>query len=181
MKHILYQIAIFIIFNFLSITEVSCINIDKNKNEINIRKNLTCLLNEYCDSLSKYNLPENNFFDESWKDYSESQYPYFCETDFNGDKISDYAIILVSKNKKELFVCVILSIKKSYKFLLLKKFKMNDNYIPIVLDIEKKGIWESANDKKTIKNDGLIIYWLPESKSFMYYCYQNNFIRFFTD
>jgi len=180
MKQILYYIAICIIFYSLSISKAVCINIGQNKDS-NARKRIICLLSECCDSLSKYYLPENNSLNESWKDYNASKYLYYCETDFNGDKISDFALILVSKNKKELFVCVLLSMNKSYKMLCLQKFEMNDNQIPIVLGIEKKGIWESANEKKIVRNDGLIIYWLPESKSYMYYWSQNRFNRFFSD
>ena len=180
MKQIYYYVIICIIFNLLFISEANCINIIQN-NEINVRKKITSILNECCDSLLKYELPGNNSFDESWKDYTSSKYPFFCESDFNGDKISDFALILVSKNRKELFVCVLLSTNKSYKILWLQKFDMNDSHIPVVLDIEKKGIWESANGGKSVKNDGFIVNWLPESKSYIYYWSQNKFKRFFTD
>jgi len=133
------------------------------------------------DSLSQFELPNNMVFNESWNEYSVSKYPYICKSDFNGDEVLDFVFILASKNHKELLVCVFLSNKKTYNIFRIKQFTLDEKEIPLVLNIENKGVWESPNGKKHIKNNGFVIYWVTESKSYIYYWNKNKFDRFCTD
>jgi len=133
------------------------------------------------DSLNQFELPNKIVFNESWKEYTNSKYPYICKCDFNGDKKSDFAFILVSKNQKELLVIVLLSTEKSYNIYRIKQFPLDEKEIPLALSIEKKGTWESPTGKKVIKNNGLVIYWITESKSYFYYWNNRKFYRFYAD
>jgi hypothetical protein len=58
------------------------------------------------DSLSEYSVPNENQFIDEWKSYDHISTPRFAFSDFNGDSKKDYAIILLSKNYKEILLVV---------------------------------------------------------------------------
>jgi hypothetical protein len=160
------------------ITKYSCIqNYKKDKNYC-FPQEVSKLIR---DSLNQYDIPDTIYFEQSWKEYTNSKYPYICQSDFNGDTIQDFVLLLTSKNHREIITCLFLSDKKSYSIYKLEKFNFENNKIPIVLSIERKGIWESATDTTYVKNDGFIIYWITESRNYIYYWDNDELHRFYTD
>lgn len=133
------------------------------------------------DSLKEYVIPDEKMFDSEWKSYEHITTPMFAFSDFNGDKEKDYAIILLSKNHRQILLCVFLSNKKSYTIYRIRTFNLNNNFIDVFISIQKKGYWQTVYTKKLVKYNGITVDWASESLSFSYYWTNNQFVKFLYD
>lgn len=134
------------------------------------------------DSLSEYSVPNENQFIDEWKSYDHISTPRFAFSDFNGDSKKDYAIILLSKNYKEILLVVFLSDNMhSFSIHRVNIFNLNENLIDVFISVEKKGYWQTSKGKINIKHDGICVDWASESISFSYYWKNNNFQKFLYD
>lgn len=130
------------------------------------------------DSLSDLIIPKIGAFIKEWKDYTKNKFPFLCEIDFNGDRITDYSLILKNTKTDQIFVYAFISDYKKYKTYKVDVFESKAKKIGIILTLEKRGEWESVTEKKIIKNDGLTINLANESLTFSYYWEKGKIIKF---
>ncbi len=134
------------------------------------------------DSMSDYNfIVEFNADSSSYCLQKYKEQSLGCVSDFNGDKINDYALLLRDKNNK---VCL-------FSFSVV-----NNNVVHYLIDcfgiwkgeikdlkiaIEPKGKWEAIDETIKVPNDGIIVDDLRESISKAYYWDKTNFVKFLYD
>lgn len=113
---------------------------------VNLYSSFPEQLKKYIDNnLHDWHLPRLSQYYEGWENfYEEIRLPFYCSGDFNGDKIKDYACLLVSNEEDEklgmfvFFKQVDGGINKSLlvKSTSLKKYQ---GIIPVGLFIEEQG------------------------------------------
>lgn len=161
---------------------IADLNIEKNKlhrDSSNVIPNaIKCLIK---DSLTDLEIPNIGMFIKEWKDYSQSDFPYLCRSDFNGDGIIDYSLILKNKKFNQVSIYVFVSNKKKYTTFEIDKLDCFENKIGIVLLVERKGEWESITEKKVIKNDGITVELINDGLTFSYYWEKGKFEKFMYD
>lgn len=134
--------------------------------------------------ISGYFFPTNKLFDSSWVEYknTKSASPAIVTSDFNGDKILDYAMLLKQKSKESILFCVFLSNNDKHKLYKIRMFKLNKHTIPYVVNIEKRGNWETAYDKVyKVKNDGVSVFAIDDYIIYTYYYEDEKFVLFQAD
>ncbi|HRZ43042.1 MAG TPA: hypothetical protein P5228_10115 [Bacteroidales bacterium] len=106
---------------------------------------------------------------------------YSCFSDFNGDKLIDYALLLRDdSNHVSLFVFNIQISKVSHIFI--------DNYgswpeqFPLLeVGVEPKGIWRAADEKLRVLHDGIFLSEVNESITYAYYWNDGKYKKFIYD
>lgn len=132
-------------------------------------------------------LPDYNFIVEFDADsithclqkYKEQSFG--CVSDFNGDNINDYALLLRDKNNK---VCLFSfsTANDNVKHYLIDCFGVWKGEITeLRIEIEPKGKWEAIDETIKVPNDGIIVDDMRESISKAYYWDKTNFVKFLYD
>ena len=126
-------------------------------------------------------IPTRDNYVKDWESYkSDSIPPFCCTSDFDGDGIRDYCLLL-SKDKKELYLYAFLTTNKSFNSVLIDTIRIQDSGIDAVLSIQNKGEWESVDNKINVPNDGITVDLIEESISWSYYWTKNGFVKFLYD
>ena len=126
----------------------------------------------------KMNLPDwflpslSNYYEGWYNFYNELRLPFFASGDLNGDKVNDYATLLIKDNKIYLYVFLlendnIVAHKKLHESS-LSKYK---DIIPIGLFIEEKGVnlnLAFEEEELFLEYDALV-YSIFETSSKLYY------------
>jgi hypothetical protein len=132
-------------------------------------------------------LPDYNFIVEFNSDSSAyclqkyKEQSLGCVSDFNGDKVNDYALLLRDKNNK---VCLFSFsiVNNNVKHYLIDCFGVWKGKITeLRIAVEPKGKWEAIDETIKVPNDGIIVDDLRESISKAYYWDKTNFVKFLYD
>ena len=138
---------------------------------------ITSLVKDY---LTGYTVPCLTDFNIEWCNFTENETPYFIKSDFNGDKFDDYGILLKKENSRIVSLFAIMSNERK-KIMKIEDFRYNLPKISIVLNIQEKGIWQSATQTITIPFNGITVDFFEESISFSYYWKNDKFNKFLYD
>jgi hypothetical protein len=132
-------------------------------------------------------LPNYNFIVES-KDEGKSLYmqqykeqSLGCVSDFDGDKVDDYVLLLRDKNNK---VCLFFfsTANNNVKHYLIDCFGIWKGEIKeLKIAVEPKGKWEAIDETIKVPFDGIMVDDLKESRSKAYYWDKNKFTKFLYD
>lgn len=153
-------------------------NSESNNQSIQIPEKLTGFIN---DNLPDLRIPDTNNYVSGWHEYkSDSEYPFYCSSDFNGDKQQDYSLLLIN-SKRELFLYAFITQENGYNSIQIDTFKIQPNGIDVVVSIEDKGEWESATENLSVNFDGIKIDMIEESNGWSYYYKDSKFTRFLYD
>ncbi len=104
-----------------------------------------------------------------------------CVSDFDGDTVDDYALLLRDKNNK---VCLFFfsTTNNSVKHYLIDCFGIWKGEITeLNIAIEPKGKWEAIDETIKVPFDGIMVNDLKESRSKAYYWNKNKFVKFLYD
>lgn len=146
--------------------------------EINnvVPKSLIQYINEkYID----YKILSLDDYNNGWKQYtSQNMLPFLSSSDFDGNGIKDYAL-LMQKDSIEIYLYSFHADSCMYTSHLIDVYKKITETIDIVVVIEEKGIWENFEKSIDVKNDGILVYFMSESKSKNYYWDGSKYVRFF--
>jgi len=132
-------------------------------------------------------LPDYNFIMEPKKDSESFCFQKYkekslaCVSDFDGDKVDDYALLLKDKNNK---VCLFSfsTVNNNVKHYLIDCFGIwEDEITELEISIEPKGKWEAIDETIKVHFDGIMVDDLNESKSKAYYWNKNKFVKFLYD
>lgn len=138
-------------------------------------------------SYVKDSLPEYNFITKSELDSNTScqhktiEQSFCCVSDFDGDGINDYALLLRDKNNK---VCLFFFsvINNNVIHHLIDCFgPWKGEITELKVAVEPKGVWESVDDKIEVPFDGILVDDLRESISKAYYWNGDKFVKFLYD
>ncbi len=132
-------------------------------------------------------LPDYNFIVESYKGsktfwvqkYKEQSLG--CISDFDGDKIDDYALLLRNKNNE---VCLFFfsTVNDKVEHCLIDCFGIWEGEITeLKIAIEPKGKWEAIDETIIVPFDGIRVDDLRESISKAYYWDKTKFVKFLYD
>ncbi|MEA3503966.1 MAG: hypothetical protein U9R32_02050 [Bacteroidota bacterium] len=134
------------------------------------------------DSLSDYNFIEK--FDVNSNTYclqKIKEQSFCCISDFNGDAVNDYALLLRDDNNK---VCLFFFsiVNNKVEHYLIDCFGIWEGEITeLKIAIEPKGNWEAIDETVKVPFDGIIVDDLRESKSKAYYWNRGGFVKFLYD
>lgn len=106
---------------------------------------------------------------------------YSCSSDFNGDKLNDYAFLLKDdSNNVSLLVFYIHMNKVSH--ILIDNYGSWPELNPFLeIGIEPKGIWRAADKKLKVLHDGIYLSELNESITYAYYWNDGKYKKFIYD
>lgn len=132
-------------------------------------------------------LPDYNFIVESkngsktfWlQKYKEQS--LVCISDFDGDNIDDYALLLRNQNNE---VCLFFFsiVNDKVEHCLIDCFGIWEGEITeLKIAIEPKGRWEAADETIIVPFDGIMVDDLRESISKAYYWDKTKFVKFLYD
>ena len=132
-------------------------------------------------------LPNYNFIIESgngskslcMQEYKEQSLG--CVSDFDGDNVDDYALLLRDKNNK---VCLFFfsTANNNVKHSLIDCFGIWEGEITeLNVAIEPKGKWEAIDETIKVPFDGIMVNDLKESRSKAYYWDKTKFVKFLYD
>ncbi|WP_282035481.1 hypothetical protein [Saccharicrinis aurantiacus] len=147
-------------------------------------KNIPDSLVHYINKeLPKYKIPSCLDYMKGWESFQDddTQLPFFCTSDYNGDNLLDFAVLL-KDSSDELFLYVFLQQANGYEIVLIDKIQnYNSKKFQIVIRSELKGVWESITEKITVCNNGISIVLIEESLTWSYYYHEGKFIQFIYD
>nr|WP_319401738.1 hypothetical protein [uncultured Carboxylicivirga sp.] len=141
------------------------------------------LVNYINKELPQLLIPSCQDYVTDWESFQDdnSQLPYFCTSDYNGDNLLDFAVLL-KDSKGELFLYAFIRQDNEFNVVLIDKFTNEDNKkIQILIGTELKGEWESITEKITVLNDGISLALIEESLSWSYYYHEGKFKQFTYD
>jgi hypothetical protein len=144
----------------------------------------------YIDAnLKAFTIADTSNFVDSWCDYyDDNQVPYYQEGDFNGDSITDYAVMIYSENMFRVIMLHNEGLNKFSHHIVLEESSEVQNYkaIKIELDI---GLGISPPDEYfnlktetffTVTTNSLDIYRLDEPIE-LYYWKDNQYVLYSYD
>jgi len=124
-------------------------------------------------NLSVLSLPSlANYYDGWYNFYDELSLPFFASGDLNGDKINDYATLLIKDNKIYLYVFLLENDKiVTHKKLNESSLSKYNNIIPIGLFIEERGVNLNLafEEKELYLEYDALVYSIFETSSKLYY------------
>ncbi len=135
--------------------------------------------NYLTDYLPEFIIPDKIKFIKEVEKYNENNEPNFCSSDFTGDKLNDYVLLLIKENKS--YLLIINSSTQGYSHFIIDDFTMHSDSIAIYIRIERRGIWKSIDEALDVKNDGIFIDLIDESLSWSYYWDGTKYKRFLYD
>ncbi|MBN1117998.1 MAG: hypothetical protein JXA77_12370 [Bacteroidales bacterium] len=104
-----------------------------------------------------------------------------CVSDFNGDKIDDYALLLRDANNK-VYLFSFSIINNSVKHYLIDCLGIwEDDFRELKVVTEPKGKWEAIEETIIVPNDGISVDDLRKSLSYSYYWEKTHFVKFLYD
>ncbi len=171
--------------------ENNSINLNEEENtkqtiideDILYQKSIPKSLYDYINkNLSSYLIPELSDYIKGWEKFSyNNNLPFICMSDFNGDGLEDYAIILLKDGIEIHLFAFHTTAISSYRYYLIDSVGKLNQENEIILSIEKKGLWEAIDESINVENDGILIDFIRESKSWAYYWDGKKYIKFLFD
>lgn len=150
---------------------------------ISVVENHTSSIYQYVqDSLPDYNFivkPKNGSKTFCVQKYEEQSLG--CRSDFDGDKIDDYALLLRDKNNR---VCLFFfsTVNDKIEHSLIDCFGIWEGEITeLKIAVEPKGKWEAIDETIKVPFDGIMVDDFRESKSKAYYWDKTKFVKFLYD
>lgn len=132
-------------------------------------------------SLPKMKIPTVDNYLKDWESFSnESDIPYYCKGDFNGDKLIDYCLLMI-KDSTKINLYSFLNQNNSFQIVLIDSIRYLTKGIDIIVTMEPKGEWESIEETFSVPFDGIHIDLIEESISWSYYLKKERFERFYYD
>jgi hypothetical protein len=134
------------------------------------------------DSLPNYNfiIEYSNGSKSIWMQKYKEQL-LGCASDFDGDNVDDYALLLRDNNDK---VCLFFfsTANNTVKHSLIDCFGIWEGEITeLNVAVEPKGKWEAIEETIKVPYDGILVNDLRESRSKAYYWDKSKFVRFLYD
>ena len=136
---------------------------------------------QFVNCSSTYQMPNTDDYMDDWESFSKTDHvPYHCSSDFDGNKLIDHGLILYH-GKSELKLVVLMSTSSGFNLIEIDSFKVCDAKIDIIIDIEKKGSWESIDETIEVAFDGIYLERVNESLSWSYYWNGDGFEPYYYD
>lgn len=167
---------------------IGCGNQRSNENKTIETKNLKesqSVIPEKLDKFLKKELPDFQIATEEkyvsgWKEFNESsKTPYYCLSDFNGDGLIDYGLVLTKG--KNVYLFSFLSSENHFISVPIDTFKYSSKGIDAIISITKKGEYEMIDDTMKIPFDGISIQLIIDVKEWTYSWDGKNFKRILFD
>jgi hypothetical protein len=120
---------------------------------------------------------------------SEAEYPkegletnpagsvhWFCSSDFNGDHIADYAVLIRQPNKS-IYVVAYLAESGRFEKAILDTVTPGSTGIAVALSICEKGSYEGIDETVVIANPAIEVQLINESLTMTYYWSEGHFVK----
>ncbi len=154
-------------------------NLVENK----IPKEVTTFIQE---QMKEFRIPDLDDYIPDWQQITliQTSTPFLEKSDFNGDGIVDYIILLLN-NQNELVLFALHTKPESpgtnFDQILIANYGKLSGKIQSVLEIEEKGVWETPFETIKIDNDGIAVNLIDDSFTMLYYWNGDKYIRVFID
>ncbi len=131
-------------------------------------------------AIPNYHIPDLSDFDKAWNLFYEDSLsiPYYIAGDFNGDGLTDYALLLMN-NEKELFLGAFHRVNDvEFKFILIEDIgNFINKIINVGLYVQKTGEIEGIGGRLILFYDAIILS-IFEKSSKIYYWDKDNYTAF---
>ena len=132
-------------------------------------------------SLPKMQIPTAENYLKGWESFSnESDLPFYCSGDFNGDNLIDYCLLVI-KDSTIINLYSFLNQNNGFQIVLIDSLRYLPKGIDIIVTTEPKGEWESIEETISIPFDGITVSQIEESLTWSYYYKNDRFERFLYD
>lgn len=124
----------------------------------------------------KLNLPDFSIipienYNDDWEHYYEEvdHFPYCIAADFNGDEVSDFALLLYKDEKDVNLVVFHANGGNAWDHIIVKNFGSRTRKHIIGLFVEERGRIDGMEKSIDIKNSSISVVWFEKSGSLFYF------------